>query len=128
MDEQHVVTIDPELLLQEMRSGRAITILDVRERAAYRGSSGRIPGARCMPLHQLLGRCAELGERRNELVVVVSGRGFRSRVAAAELRIAGFDDVRSLEGGMARWLDLGHPVEHASVPPSDGAVPSARIT
>jgi rhodanese-related sulfurtransferase len=69
-------------------------------------------------MDQLVGRCAELLPHRNEPVVVVSGRGFRSRLAARQLEIAGFTDVSSLDGGMACWLDLGLPVERASSPPN----------
>lgn len=105
-----VQTIAPELLLQEIRSGVPLVVLDVRDREqVYAG--GAIPGARSIPLHQLGRRIEELSERRCTLMVVVSQNGDRSRTGVVTLRLAGFTELMTLEGGMARWIELGYPVE-----------------
>lgn len=114
---EHARTISPELLRQLLASGQRITIVDVRGSAEFHGPSGRLPGARWLPMGQILGRNEELDVHRNELVVVVSRGGRRSQLAAYELELAGFNEVCSLEGGLRRWIELGFPIEHASVPP-----------
>lgn len=109
-----VRSIEPELLLQHVRCRRPMTILDIRARAAYRGPGGRIAGARSIPLAELPARCAELEVHRHEPIVVVSTRGIRARLAALELVLAGFTEVRALAGGMARWSELRYPIELGS--------------
>lgn len=110
---EHVRTIDAELLRQELESGRRLLIVDVRSTVAFHGPGGRIPGALSIPMHQLLARRCELASHRNDVVVIVSKRGVSSRFAGLELEFAGFTEVRSLEGGMSRWAELGYPIEHS---------------
>jgi len=110
----NVRTIQPELLLQQLRSKRPVTILDVRAETAYRGPRGRIAGARWVPLKELPARCDVLDTHRFDPIVVVSGRGVRARLAALELMLAGFTEVSALSGGMERWSELQLPVEVGS--------------
>lgn len=105
-----VPTIDVDLLCQELESHRRVVIVDVRSRNEYRGARGHIAGAISIPLHQLLSRWKELAPHRYDLVVIVSERGVTSRLAALELEFAGFDDVRTLEGGMTQWWERRYPV------------------
>jgi rhodanese-related sulfurtransferase len=107
-------SIDAELLLQALRSGWRVTVVDVRPIDEFRGPSGWIDGARWIPIHQLSGRMIELSTHRAELVVVVSRRGHTSQLAARMLAERGFAEPRSLAGGMARWLELGYPVRRSS--------------
>jgi rhodanese-related sulfurtransferase len=106
------VTIEAELLLQELRSGRDIVIVDVRTPPEF--EAGHIPGSRLIPLHQLVARSCELETHRADPVVLVSRNGTRARLADAALRVAGFSEVSVLAGGIRRWRDLGFPVEDAS--------------
>ena len=105
-------SIDPELLFQELQSGRKIAIVDVRDRDDVL-RSGWIAGARCIPLRQLVRRRGELAGLMAERLVVVSERGVSAHGAAVALKLAGFSEVGSLSGGMTRWLELGFPVERA---------------
>ena len=106
-----VRTMSAELLLQELRSDVRLVVLDVRKRDDV-GRAGTIPGARCFPLDQLLGRIAELSTDRSLPVVVVSQTGqARAYSAASELIAAGFPEVLVLDGGLDRWVELGCPVE-----------------
>ena len=115
---EHVRGIDPELLVQELRSGRRVTLVDVRSTSEFRGPGGRITGSRSIPLPQLLARRDELAGLSSERLVVVSGRAVRSRLAALELELMGFTEVQSLDGGLERWTALGFPIEHATIPPA----------
>jgi rhodanese-related sulfurtransferase len=56
-------------------------------------------------------RRVELAGLEPLLVVTVSNHGASARVAASALLAQGFEDVRYLDGGIERWLDLGYPVE-----------------
>lgn len=108
-----VRVIAPELLLQLMRSGVPPTIIDVRERPQLQGC-GSIEGARSYPLRQLKERVAELDCQRHTPVVVVSQTGSRARSAAVIFTLAGFTDVTALDGGLARWMELGYEVMRPS--------------
>jgi sulfur dioxygenase len=83
-------------------------ILDVREPAEYVGELGHLPGARLIPVGELPRRLEELAGLEHRRVVTVCRSGGRSATAAAILSVAGFTDVRSLEGGMRRWREQGH--------------------
>ena len=103
--------VDGELLLQELRSGRSVVVVDVRSKPEF--CNGHIAGARLIPLHQLIGRTRELSTHADR-IVLVSEHGLRARVAAAVLAVAGFEGTFVLEGGLSRWRELGHPVEDTS--------------
>ena len=107
-----VRTADAELLEQELRSRRPIRVVDVRKHAEFDGPTGHIAGAICVPLHRLDGG-ETIGCAHSDPIVVVSDRGVSARLAAFELELLGFTEVRSLEGGMARWLELGFPIERS---------------
>lgn len=110
--------VDADLLFQELRSGRKITLIDVRRTHELRGPSGRLPGAWSIPLHQLRARLIELECHRSEPVVVISNRGVRAQRAALELELSGFTEVRTLEGGLERWTARGFPLTHPTMPPT----------
>lgn len=112
-DKDDVGTIAPELLLQEIRSGRNVLLIDVRRSHEAQGEVGRLAGARHISMYQLRGRAPELAGHEHDLVVTISTNGRRARAAAFVLRLAGFEGVVALEGGMSRWNELGYPVEHA---------------
>jgi rhodanese-related sulfurtransferase len=101
-------TIDAELVVQELRSGRNLIIVDVRTKEEF--EEGHITGARSIPIHQLVARACEVASDHSTHVVFVSRCGNRAKIAAASLRLAGFTEVASLVGGMKRWRELGLPV------------------
>ncbi len=101
--------IDPDLLAQELRSGRSVVIVDVRSKAEF--CAGHIAGSRLIPIHQLVARTCELDTHRADPIVVVSQDGLRARIAAGALSLAGFGEVSVLDGGIRKWSELGHPLE-----------------
>ena len=101
--------IEPELLMQEVTSGRSPVIVDVRTKAEYCG--GHILGSRLIPLHQLVARTCELSTHRADPIVLVSSDGVRAKIAAGALSLAGFSEVAVLDGGLRRWRELGFPLE-----------------
>ena len=88
--------------------GEAIQIIDVREEEEWR--RGHLPGARHL--------CKGIIERdiekdvpdRNAHLVLYCGGGFRSALAADNLRRMGYTRVESMDGGWRAWTAAGLPV------------------
>lgn len=84
--------------LDEVRLG-ARTLLDVRQEFEY--AEGHLPGAKLIPLPDLLGSMGELD--RNLPLLVYCRSGMRSLAAANMLAGQGFREIMSLKGGMSAW-------------------------
>jgi rhodanese-related sulfurtransferase len=84
------------------------TIVDVRTPAEF--ANGHLRDAKNIPLADLTARIGELDKAKARSVVVVCQTGARADKAARQLAAAGFDDVVSLEGGLAAWQAAGLPV------------------
>jgi len=89
------------------RASGAAQILDVREPDEW--AEGHIPGAVHIPLGSLPARTGELDSSVS--VIVVCRSGVRSLTGADILLKAGFDDAKSLAGGMLDWAAAGQPIE-----------------
>jgi rhodanese-related sulfurtransferase len=99
--------ISVEQLAKDLASAEAPLLLDVREPHELQGELGRLPDARSIPLAELPRRMSELAGQERRTVVTICRSGVRSLTAAGMLERAGFTAVRSLDGGMRRWNDLG---------------------
>lgn len=80
-------------------------VLDVRQPEEY--VTGHVPGARLVPLDEVVGRVNELP--RHGRVYVVCASGSRSSVAADWLSSVGFDAV-TVAGGTTAWRRAGYPL------------------
>ena len=101
--------IAPDQLLSQIQSGTAPVVVDVRTRWEY--DRGHVPGALHIPFWALLGREDELPVSRAQTVVVYCAHGPRAGVAKLTLRLAGYEDVRYLDGHMSNWKARGLPLE-----------------
>jgi hydroxyacylglutathione hydrolase len=87
---------------------RSVQILDVRERNER--NEGYIPGSLFTPWHDL-DRLPD-GLRPDQPVAVICASGQRAAVAASLLQRLGAEDViHVVEGGVATWRQLGHPLD-----------------
>jgi rhodanese-related sulfurtransferase len=103
-----LLTIDPESLRRLADEGRPVLAVDLRPAEAYR--SGRLPGARSIPLASLTGRRREVPA--DTLVVLYGARGLEEATTAYRyLRSTGHANVVVLEGGFAAWQAHGYGVE-----------------
>lgn len=94
--------------LKELRDrGEEHLLLDVREPDEW--EIARIEGARLLPLGELEGRVAELGDWRERLVVVHCHHGGRSARACQILQQHGFTRVENLRGGIEAWSQAVDP-------------------
>ncbi|MFQ5509570.1 MAG: rhodanese-like domain-containing protein [Leptospirillia bacterium] len=98
--------ISPSLLQVRLSlSDPDIAVLDVRTGIEF--ERGHIAGARLIPLHVLPFRLGGVSNLREREVVLICMSGHRSRLAGLILRLAGFDRITNLEGGMAAWRAQG---------------------
>lgn len=91
---------------QLINKGNAV-IVDVREPAEF--ATGHMRDAKNIPLQELAQRVSELDKFKAKPVVVVCQSGVRSAKATTQLKKAGFNEVYSLNGGLAAWQAQGLP-------------------
>lgn len=108
-----VNTIAPSAVHDLMKSGRSLTIIDVRTPAEFAGV--HVDGARSLPLDTLeAGALASLSGK-GEPIYVVCQSGGRAAKACERLVNAGVGPVYSIEGGTAAWERQGFPVVRGTV-------------
>lgn len=83
-------------------------LIDVCEPAEY--AAGHAVGARNIPLASLAD-AKGLPANKALPIVVVCASGARSQRAAAQLRKAGYEQAKSLAGGLNAWREASLPVE-----------------
>ncbi|WP_018138623.1 MULTISPECIES: rhodanese-like domain-containing protein [unclassified Thioalkalivibrio] len=84
-------------------------VLDVREDNEI--ASGRIGGAKHIPVGSLQKRMDDIAKYKDKPVVVYCRSGNRSAMAASQLTAAGFQDVVNLQGGIQAWQSAGMPIK-----------------
>jgi len=82
-------------------SGQPMVLLDVRTPEEVAAAS--VEGAKVVPMGEVPARLPELEEHAEDRVVVMCHHGQRSMQVAAFLRQQGFEDVRSMAGGIDAW-------------------------
>ena len=106
--------VDPARLARLLEEQPPPVVIDVRE--SYERDAGHIEGTRHIELTQLPAQSGELGRER--AVIFYCRTGSRSLMAAQAFRASGFTAF-SLDGGLLRWVQEGHPLS-----PADGYVAS----
>ena len=92
---------------QLINQGKTL-IVDVRDPDEF--AAGHIRDSKNIPLNELPQRIGELDKFKSKNVIVVCQSGVRSSKATAQLKKSGFNEVFSLNGGLAAWLAQGLPV------------------
>jgi glyoxylase-like metal-dependent hydrolase (beta-lactamase superfamily II)/rhodanese-related sulfurtransferase len=85
-----------------------ILLLDVRDHEEYTGHLGHIEGSYHLPMDQLEDRMDEIKTFQHSEIVTICRSGRSSMAAAAYLKSTGFEDVKSLRGGMIAWNSRGY--------------------
>jgi rhodanese-related sulfurtransferase len=91
---------------QLLNQGKSV-VLDIRSPDDF--AAGHIRDARHIPLKELKSRISELDKFKSKSVIVVCSSGSQSARAASVLKGAGFNEVYSLDGGLAAWRAQGLP-------------------
>ncbi len=84
-----------------LSSGHPLRLVDVREHEEY--AICHIDGSEHMPLSGFRGDGSELAGPTSDLVLVLCHHGVRSLHAARYFDQLGYEDVRSIAGGINRW-------------------------
>lgn len=86
--------------------GRRVTLVDVRNDEGLLGPLGHIPGVTPVALADLAAVRAVTPD--DEPIICVCADGRQSDVAVRYLEALGMTHVAAMEGGMARWKELGY--------------------
>jgi rhodanese-related sulfurtransferase len=86
-----------------------LAFVDVREDNEYAEDHAR--GARHIGRGVLERDVETLIPDKNTPIVLYCGGGFRSALAADNLRKMGYQNVVSMDGGIRAWREAGYPVE-----------------
>jgi rhodanese-related sulfurtransferase len=78
-------------------------VIDARDKAQY--VKERIPGAVHIEWRQVLARRSEIP--KDKTVLIYCNQGTLSAQAGLALRLAGYENVRILQGGLAEWKARG---------------------
>ena len=99
----------PEEVKARLDKGERLLLVDTREDNEW--EKGHIAGA----LHMgkgIIERDIEAAiPNRDREIILYCGGGFRSALAADNLRIMGYKNVVSMGGGWRTWKELGYPIE-----------------
>jgi sulfur-carrier protein adenylyltransferase/sulfurtransferase len=101
--------VDPAQVSEHL--GNGIVLVDVRESTEW--DAGHIPGAKHVPRGYLESRVeGVVGADRSQEIVLYCASGQRSALAAHTLRDQlGYENVKSMTGGITLWKDRGYKVE-----------------
>ena len=98
--------INAQTLKTRIDSAEQLMIVDVRSAEEY--ATGRIAGARLLPLQTIAKRHKELP--KNTPLIITCRSGARSRAACEQLSQLGFTNLHNLQGGVMAWRRAGLPL------------------
>ena len=104
----------PEVSIEELAAARAgglVPLVDVRQPEEY--EAGHVPGAKLIPMADVVARTGELPVDRPVYVICQSGP--RSERAAAYYRSRGIE-AYNVAGGTEAWIAAGHETAHGPFP------------
>ena len=83
-------------------------VLDVRGEGEF--NEGHIVNALHISFNDLTNRLDKLEKYRNKTIIPVCRTGQQSSVAASKLKKSGFENVRSVSGGILAWQEANLPL------------------
>ncbi|HEU4364951.1 MAG TPA: rhodanese-like domain-containing protein [Candidatus Krumholzibacteria bacterium] len=106
---RRVQETDVRAVHERMARGDSFYLVDVREDREW--DAGHLPGA--MHLGKgIIERDVELAiPELDAEIVLYCGGGFRSVLAADNLRRMGYTNTSSMDGGYRGWTEAGHAIE-----------------
>lgn len=96
--------ISPEELQKKLGK---VVLVDVRE--PEENAELRIEGSRLIPLGEISQRASELDPKAD--TVIYCAHGMRSMQALMALRMLGYENLWSLDGGISAWEEQGLPCQ-----------------
>lgn len=103
----------PRIGIDELETRRAddVPLIDVRQPEEYQAA--HVPGARLIPLADVVARLGEIP--RDRPVYVICQTGARSQKAADFYRSRGID-AYNVAGGTKAWVEAGKPAVQGPLP------------
>lgn len=89
--------------------GESLYLIDVRE--DHEWDRGHLPGATHLGKGIIERDIENLIPDKNSEVLLYCGGGYRSAIAAYNLRQMGYKKVVSVDGGFKAWVNEGFPIE-----------------
>lgn len=105
-DNTHIAQAD---LMRLLETGHAPVIIDVRSESEYR--TGHVPEAIHIPFWSALTTDRLEAYPASELLVLYCEHGPRAGFAKMAFYVAGFENIRYLQGHMRSWKDAQLPIE-----------------
>lgn len=93
----------------DLLESQGAAFVDVRDFSTYRRQ--HIPDAISAPLAEINDYAPMLPEDKSTPIVCVCNRGVMSLTGVLHLKSLGYENVKSLDGGMIDWSRRGYPVE-----------------
>lgn len=94
---------------QRQQSGEQFLLFDVRE--DHEWAKGHLPAAQHLGKGIIERDIEEKVPDLNTEMVLYCGGGYRSALAAENLKKMGYRNVISMDGGFRGWKEAGYPVE-----------------
>ncbi|MFI5251659.1 MAG: rhodanese-like domain-containing protein [Bacteroidota bacterium] len=99
---------NPKTVKRRMDNGDDFILVDIREESEW--AAGRLPNSIYLG-KGIIERDIEnsVPDKESEIILYCGG-GFRSVLAADNLRLMGYKNVLSMDGGWREWIKLGYPI------------------
>ncbi len=101
--------ISPEEVAGKLEAGSEFELIDTREQHEF--EEGHLPQAIHLSKGVIERDIEEHVPDYGKEIVLYCGGGYRSALAADNLRKMGYSDVKSMALGWRGWNELGYPVE-----------------
>ena len=98
-----------QAIKQRLDDGETLHLVDVREESEY--AAGRVPGAVHLGKGVIERDIEQAIPDTSAEIILYCGGGYRSALAADNLKKMGYTWVVSMDGGMRGWMAAGYPVE-----------------
>ncbi|QDT17592.1 rhodanese-like domain-containing protein [Alienimonas californiensis] len=98
-----------EAVKARLDAGEAVPLVDVREESEY--AAGHLPGATHLSKGVIERDIEKTFPDPDAELILYCGGGYRSALAADNLRTMGYTNAISLDGGWRHWTDAGLPTE-----------------
>jgi len=95
-------------VIQRRQSGDDLVLLDVREESEF--AAGHIPGALHLGKGVIERDVEQQFPETNVELILYCGGGYRSALAALNLKQMGYSRVISMDGGFRGWKEANQPV------------------
>lgn len=109
MTKHKVATITVQELHERQKQDHKLCLIDVRENHEW--ETGHIPGAIHLPKNLIGTEIENKIPKKNQPIYLHCLGGVRSLQAAHFLHDMGYEEVYSINGGIAEWEKNGYPIE-----------------